>query len=339
MEQEIKFCTTTDSVRIAYSSVGNGPPFVKAANWMNHLEYDWQSPVWSHLLHEFASDHQLIRYDERGTGLSDRDVEDLSLDAFVDDLSAVIDAVGVERFPLFGISQGGPVAVAYANRHPEKVSHLILLGSFVTGWKKAKLSPDDLEKRQAQVTLIKQGWNSKNPAIRQLWTTLCIPEANPEEARSFNDLQQASVSPDNAARIFEAIGDLDVNELLPKLNVPTLVLHSRGDALVPFEEGRRLASLIPNSRFVTLESNNHLLLQHEAAWPVFVTEVRKFLGREKPAEARGTTTRLFRTCPTCSRTYADAEMIYCLDDGTKLTGMETGLADDGANTMILNSKI
>lgn len=339
MEQEIKFSTTGDGVRIAYSSVGEGPPLVKAANWMNHLEYDWQSPVWNHLLHEFASDHQLIRYDERGTGLSDRDVEYLSLDAFVDDLSSVIDAVGVERFPLFGISQGGPVAVAYANRHPEKVSHLILLGSFAAGWKKAKLAPDDLKKRQAQMILIKQGWNSKNPAIRQLWTTLCIPEANPEEARSFNDLQQASVSPDNAARIFEAIGELDVNDILPKLNVATLVFHARGDALVPFEEGRRLASMIPNSRFVTLESNNHLLLQHEPAWQVFASEVRKFLGREKPSLRAYSATQLFKTCPTCSRTYADAEMIYCLDDGSKLTGMETGRADDGANTMILNSKV
>lgn len=339
MEQEIKFCTTSDDVRIAYSSVGNGPPFVKAANWMNHLEYDWQSPVWNHLLHEFASDHQLIRYDERGTGLSDRNVDDLSLDAFVDDLSAVIDAVDIDRFPLFGISQGGPVAVAYASRHPEKVSHLILLGSFAAGWKRAKLAADDLEKRQAQMTLIKQGWNSKNPAIRQLWTTLCIPEGNPEEARSFNELQQASVSPDNAARVFEAIGELDVNELLPKLNVPTLVLHARGDALVPFEEGRRLASLIPNSLFATLESNNHLLLEHEPAWPVFVSEVRKFLGREKPAQVPGTTTRLFKLCPTCRRTYADEDMLYCLDDGSVLTGIETGLADDGANTMILNSKV
>ncbi len=337
MEQEIKFCTTSDNVRIAYSSVGEGPPFVKAANWMNHLEYDWQSPVWNHLLHEFADDHQLVRYDERGTGLSDRNVEDLSLDAFVDDLSSVIEAVGVERFPLFGISQGGPVAVAYANRHPEKVSHLILLGSFATGWKKARLAPDDLEKRQAQMTLIKQGWNSKNPAIRQLWTTLCIPEANPDEAKSFNELQQASVSPDNAARIFEALGELDVHEILPKLNVPTLVFHARGDALVPFEEGRRLASMIPNSRFVTLESNNHLLLQHEAAWHVFASEVRKFLGREKSVTAAGTETRLFKVCPTCSRTYADDTLLYCLDDGTKLTGIEGFIDEEAGKTMILNT--
>ena len=280
MEQEIHFCTTSDNISIAYASVGTGPPFVKAANWMNHLEYDWRSPVWRHLLNEISRDHQLVRYDERGTGLSDRNVRELSLDVFVDDLEAVVDSLGLETFPLFGISQGGPVAAAYAVRHPEKVSHLILFGSFACGWKRSNLSEEILEKRRAQLTLIRQGWNSKNPAIRQLWTTLCIPDGHPDEAESFNELQRESVSPETAARIFDAIGDLDVRDMLPMLDVPTLVLHSRGDAMVQFEEGRRLASMIPRAKFVPLESRNHLLLQHEPAWDTFVGEVRRFLGRE-----------------------------------------------------------
>ncbi|MGB7069927.1 MAG: alpha/beta hydrolase [Pyrinomonadaceae bacterium] len=323
MEQEIKFCSTIDGVSIAYSSVGKGPPFVKAANWMNHLELDWLSPVWSHLLHEFAFDHNLVRYDERGTGLSDRNATtDLSLDAFVNDLESVVDAVGVERFPLFGISQGGPVAVAYASRHPDRVSHLILLGSFAAGWKRAKVDPDVLEKRKAQLTLIRQGWNSKNPAIRQLWTTLCIPNAMPDETESFNTLQKETASREDAARIFEAIGDLDVSEILPSLKIPSLVLHSRGDALVPFEEGRRLASMIPSAKFVSLESSNHILMRHEPAWPIFVTEVRRFLGHEKPIIDAFTETRRFKICSTCRRAYADDSLFYCLDDGTKLTGFD-----------------
>lgn len=278
MEQEIHFCTTSDNVSIAYASVGSGPPFVKAANWMNHLEFDWRSPVWRHLLDEFSSDHQLVRYDERGTGLSDRNVSELSLDVFVDDLAAVVGRLGLEKFPLLGISQGGPVAVAYAIRHPEKVSHLILFGSFASGWKRSNLDEKILENRRAQLTLIRQGWNSKNPAIRQLWTTLCIPDGRPEEAESFNELQRESVSPETAARIFDAIGDLDVREMLPLLEVPVLVLHSRGDSMVQFEEGRRLASMIPRAKFVPLESRNHLLMDHEPAWTVFVEEVRRFLG-------------------------------------------------------------
>lgn len=210
MGQEIHFCFASDKVGIAYSVTGNGTPFVKAANWMNHLEYDWQSPVWRHFLDNFAFDHQLVRYDQRGTGLSDRNISEFSLDRFVDDLEAVVNELDLKRFPLFGISQGGPVAVAYAFRHPEKVSQLIMFGSFATGWKKAGLSKKALENRLAQQTLIKQGWNSRNPAIRQFWTTLCIPDSGLDEAESFNELQRESVSPENAARIFDAIGDLDV---------------------------------------------------------------------------------------------------------------------------------
>ncbi len=331
MEQQIKFCRSADGINIAYSTVGSGPPFVKAGNWMNHLELDWPSPVWSHLLHEFSACNQLIRYDQRGTGLSDQNTTDLTLETFVADLESVVDSVGIERFTLFGISQGGPVALAYAHRHPEKVSHLILLGSFAAGWKRAGLEPGVLEKRQAQVTLIRQGWKSKNPAIRQLWTTLCIPEGSQEEVRSFNDLQRDSVSPENAAAIFEAIGDFDVRSILSELEVPVLVLHSRGDSLVPFEEGRRLAAMIEDAKFAPLDSPNHLLLRHEPAWPVFISEVRKFLGRDMMASG---ISRLFKHCQACGRTYDDDTLVYCLEDGSRLNAITRMTETDEDKTQV-----
>ncbi|MEQ1603744.1 MAG: alpha/beta hydrolase [Pyrinomonadaceae bacterium] len=333
MEQEIRFCKTNDNLSIAYAAVGSGSPFVKVANWLNHLELDWISPVWSHWLDEFLRDQRVIRYDERGTGLSDRNVEDFTLNAFVDDLESVIDAVGVDRFPLLSISQGGPVAIAYAVRFPEKVSHLILYGSFATGWKKGNLAQEDLEKRQAQLALIRQGWDSRNPATRQLFTTMCIPDGNTEELRSFNELQKQSVSGINAARIFEAIGDLDVANLLSDIKVPVIVLHSRYDSLVPFDEGRKLASMIPNAKFVPLESANHLLLRHEPAWAKFVTEVNSFLGRSGPQHPPiGNFKR--HLCRKCNREY-EADMFYCLDDGDRLVELFPKEDDDGQVTRLL----
>jgi hypothetical protein len=170
LEQQIHFCTTIDGVRIAYATVGQGPPLLKAANWLNHLEFDWHSPIWRGLLEEFARDHLLVRYDERGNGLSDWNVESFSFEALVRDLEAVVDAVGLDRFPILGISQGGPVAIAYAVRHPEKVSHLVLYGTYARGWARRGSSPEVIEQRQAQQTLIKLGWGLDNPAFRQLWT-------------------------------------------------------------------------------------------------------------------------------------------------------------------------
>lgn len=318
MEQDIHFCTTSDNVQIAYSTAGSGPPFVKVANWLNHLEEDWKSPIWRHLLDEFSRDHTLVRYDERGNGLSDWNASELSQDAFVSDLESVIDALGVDRFPLLGISQGGAVAIAYAVRHPEKVSHLILFGAFDRGWRKLNLPPEATAKREAQLGLIQHGWGSKNPATRQFFTTLVIPDGSPEEAASFNDLQRASTSPENAARLFEAFGMIDVHDLLPLVTVPTLVFHSRNDALINFESGRRIAAAVPGAKFVPLESNNHILLRNEPSWQIFVDEVRRFIGRESTANEPETQVLKFKTCPSCSRAYADDSLSYCLDDGTPL---------------------
>ena len=179
MEQQIHFCTTHDGVQIAYAIVGQGPPLVKAANWLSHLEWDWQSPIWRHLLREFSRDQTFIRYDERGNGLSDWNVSDLSFNAWVEDLESVVNAAKVDRFPLLGISQGGAVAIAYAVRHPEKVSHLILYGAYARGWI-TRDSADEIEQRQAQLTLVRLGWGKDNPAFRQLWTSLYAPDATPE---------------------------------------------------------------------------------------------------------------------------------------------------------------
>jgi pimeloyl-ACP methyl ester carboxylesterase/tRNA A-37 threonylcarbamoyl transferase component Bud32 len=280
MEQQIHFCTTDDSVRIAYATVGEGPPLVKAANWLSHLEFDWRSPVWRHLLTEFARDHTFIRYDERGNGLSDWNVSDLSFDAWVEDLDSVVEAANLDRFPLLGISQGGAVAIAYAVRHPEKVSHLILYGAYARGWAKRD-SPEEIEQRQAALTLVRLGWGKDNPAFRQLWTSLYAPDATPEQAQSFNDMQRVSTSPDNAVKLMNIMANIDVTDLLPQVKVPTLVLHCRDEAGVPFEEGRKIAGTIPGALFVPLDGRNHLLLEGDPSWGTFVIEVRQFLGTEE----------------------------------------------------------
>jgi len=279
-EQEIRFCTSSDGVGIAYTSVGEGPPLVKAANWLNHLEFDWQSPIWRHVFSELSRDHQLVRYDERGNGLSDWDVEDISFEAFVRDLEAVVDAAGLDRFALLGISQGCPVSIVYAIRHPERVSKLVLYGGYAIGW--AKRSAQDKERGEAIVELIRQGWGQDNPAFRQIFTSQMMPTATQEQMQWFNELQRNTTSPDNAARLRLAMGQIDVTSQLPQVSTPTLVLHARGDAVAPFDGGRKIAAMIPGARFVPLESANHLLVESEPAWPRFLAEVRGFLSRPAP---------------------------------------------------------
>ncbi|HEX6622614.1 MAG TPA: alpha/beta fold hydrolase, partial [Pyrinomonadaceae bacterium] len=277
-EQEIRFCTSADGARIAYAVVGSGPPLVKAANWLSHLEFDWRSPVWRHWLRELSRGRTLIRYDERGCGLSDRDAEEFTVDAWVRDLEAVVEAAGLERFPMLGISQGASIAIAYAVRHPEKVSHLILYGGYARGRLRRNPSQRQIEEAEILLQLVKVGWGQENPAFRQVFTTLFIPEGTPEQLRWFNELQRVSSSPEGAARILNGFHVIDVCDLAIQVNVPTLVLHGRGDLCVPFDEGRLLASLVPGARFVPLESNNHVLLESEPAWRHFLTEVRDFIG-------------------------------------------------------------
>jgi pimeloyl-ACP methyl ester carboxylesterase/DNA-binding winged helix-turn-helix (wHTH) protein len=278
VQNQIHFCTASDGVRIAYSTVGEGPPLLKAANWLNHLQYDWESPIWSHLLRELAAEHRLIRYDERGNGLSDWDVEDISFEAFVRDLESVIEATCLDRFALLGISQGCAVSIAYAVRHPERVSRLVLYGGYARGRRKRD-SAMEAEQADALLTLMRQGWGQENPAFRQIFTSLFVPGANPDQVQWYNDLQRRTASPENAVRIRRAMNEIDVMSLLPQVTVPTLVLHCRDDAVVPFSEGRILAAGIRGARFVALEGCNHLILEGDPARHRFLDEVRNFLRR------------------------------------------------------------
>jgi pimeloyl-ACP methyl ester carboxylesterase/DNA-binding winged helix-turn-helix (wHTH) protein len=276
LRQDIRFCTAPDATRIAYAEVGRGLPLVKTANWLSHLEYDWQSPVWKHLLHALAANHRLVRYDARGNGLSDWEVDDISLDAFVHDLESVVEATGLQCFDLLSMSQGCAVSIAYAVRHPERVRHLVLYGGFARG-KRRRGSSRDLEQSDALLTLMRQGWGQENPAFRQIFTSLFIPGGTAEQMQWFNDLQRITTSPENAVRIRQAVDDIDVSELLPQVKAPTLVLHCRNDAVHPFDEGRRLAAGIPGARFVALEGSNHVILEGDPSWPRFIEEISNFL--------------------------------------------------------------
>jgi pimeloyl-ACP methyl ester carboxylesterase/DNA-binding SARP family transcriptional activator len=282
---DVRFCHAADGVRIAYASVGNGPPLVWAAHWLSHLAFSWESPIWRHWTQEFARDRDFIHYDERGNGLSDWASPDFSLDAFVRDLEAVVDALGLERFALIGSSKGGPTAIAYAARHPERVSRLVLYGAFAQGWR-VRGDAAEIARREALIALMRHGWAQDNPAFRQVLTSLLLPDATREEMGWFNDLQRIATSAENAARLQRALGDLSVVDLLPEVAAPTLVLHCRDDNSIPFSEGELIARRIPRARFVPLEGRNHVLLERDPAWEHFVREVRGFLGEARPIPRR-----------------------------------------------------
>ncbi len=276
--QQIRFCTAPDGVRIAYSTVGSGYPLLKAANWLNHIDLEWNSPVWRHWIRELGARHSFIRYDERGNGLSDWNVPDMSFEAWVRDLETVVEAAGVEQFALMGISQGASVAVAYTVRHPERVSHLILLGGYSRGWEH-RGRQDAIEARRALKTLVRLDWGKQNPAFARMFASAYIPEAtSPDHESWLTDLQHISTSPENAAAIMDTCDVINVRELLPRVRRPTLVFHCDRDRVIPAEEGRILASEIPDARFVPLSGANHLILEEEPAWRVFLQEVGSFLG-------------------------------------------------------------
>jgi pimeloyl-ACP methyl ester carboxylesterase len=258
---------------------------VKTANWLSHLEYDWVSPVWRHWLTELSGRHTLVRYDERGCGLSDWAADDNTFDAWVRDLEAVVDTLGLERFPMLGISQGGPVAIAYAAKHPERVSRLILYGTYARGRSKRDQSEDQLDQAVLK-QMLPLGWGRDNPAFRQFFGRLFLPDGTPEQIAWFADLQRHSATPENGARIFAECGDIDVVDVARQVDVPTLVIHASADAVVPFSAGRALASIIPGATFVPLWGRNHLLLETEPGWSRFVQEVRQFLEPDRgPASA------------------------------------------------------
>jgi pimeloyl-ACP methyl ester carboxylesterase/DNA-binding winged helix-turn-helix (wHTH) protein len=277
--QRTYFCKAEDGTRLAYGRLGDGPPLVRAANWLSHLELDWRFKVWRHWLDLFSRRHTLVRYDARGNGLSDWAPPELSFDRFVSDLGTVFDAAAVQRAPLVGLSQGASVAVAYAARHPERVSALVLIGGCARGWR-AKNKPRLTRAFEAMMVLMRQGWGGRNAAFRQIFTTTFFPEASQELAEEFNELQRLTTTPDNAADLLSALGDIDIREELGRVRVPTLVLHSSDDAVVPMKDGLELASGIAGARFVPLESRNHVVLPTEPAWARFSQEIETFLAQE-----------------------------------------------------------
>ena len=278
--QQIRFLKTADDTTLAYSTAGSGYPLVKAANWLSHLEFDLVSPVWRHWWSELSRRYRLIRYDERGCGLSDWDVDEFSVEAWVDDLESVAKAAGVERFALLGISQGASVAISYAVRHPEKVSHLILYGGFAQGRLKRGSPPGLEEEAMLLKNLIRVGWGQENPAFRKIFASLFVPDATAEQIEAFDALQRASTSPGNAERFIEAFNNIDVVEQAKQVRVPTLVMHARHELEIPMAQGRLLASTIPGARFVPLESRNHIIGGSESAWGQFLQELARFLPPE-----------------------------------------------------------
>jgi DNA-binding SARP family transcriptional activator/pimeloyl-ACP methyl ester carboxylesterase len=275
--QAIHFCSTPDGVRLAYGVSGQGPPLVKASNWLTHLDYDWESPVWRHWWRGLSRRHTLIRYDERGCGLSDWDVSDFNLDAWVRDLETVVDTLGIERFPLLGISQGGAIAIRYAALHPERVTRLVLYGTGAQGRRAKARTPAELEALDGLIALMRASWGADQPLFHTLYNGMFMPDAPIEQWRAFDELQKKTASPDNAARLWEAFQRNDVVEEAKALDLPTLILHARSERARPYADAEALANLIRGSRLVALESNNHILQEHEPAFAQFLDEVDRYL--------------------------------------------------------------
>jgi pimeloyl-ACP methyl ester carboxylesterase/DNA-binding CsgD family transcriptional regulator len=279
--QQVRFCTAADGVGLAYAVHGQGPPIVRAATWLTHLDFDWESPVWRHWLAELGSDHTLVRYDERGCGLSDRELGELGVDTSVGDLETVVDAAGVDRFTLLGGSQGAAIALVYAARHPERVSRLILYGGYARGrmWR----GHEARAHAEAMASAIRAGWTDANPTFRHLFSMLYLPAGTAEQMAWYDELQRRSTSSEIAVRLYEARNAINVVDAASRVATPTLIAHAREDRVVPVEEGRLLATRIPEARFVLLESANHVLLSDEPAWAAFVAEFRAFLGSKPVA--------------------------------------------------------
>lgn len=292
LRQKIAFCTTGDGVRLAYATMGDGPVLIKAANWITHLETDPASPVWGHWLREVSRRHRFIRYDLRGCGLSDRDVPDMSFDLWLRDFEAVIDASKVERFSLLGVSGASTIAIAYAAKHPERVERLVILNGCVRGrLRRTMLSDKQQEHYDTSFKLVELGWDKENPSARYAFWSQRLPGARPEQLQRITELARGCTSPENAIRILHIFSSADVSALASRVRCPTLVFHSTGDEETHFDEGRLVASLIPDARFVPLNSKNHAVLEHEPAWKVVVEELRAFLPRARPAIFGELTTR------------------------------------------------
>lgn len=276
--QRIRFLRTGDGVRLAWAEAGRGPTVVKAANWLTHLEYEWESPIWRHWIRFFTDHFRFVRYDERGCGMTDWNTQDLSFEKQLLDLEQVIDAAACqEPFTMLGVSQGGAQCIRYIARHPGRVSRLILYGAYAQGWAR-RSDPAGAREYDSIAELMRVGWGRNNPVFRQVFTSRFVPDATDEQLAWFNELCLKSASGETAADVFQSRSHIDVLALLPEVRVPTLVLHARGDAAVPLSQGHVLASGLPNAQFVELDSQNHILLEHEPAWTRFKDAVLEFTG-------------------------------------------------------------
>jgi pimeloyl-ACP methyl ester carboxylesterase/transcriptional regulator with XRE-family HTH domain len=275
-QQTVAFTQASDGVKLAYGSVGHGPVVVKASNWMNHVETDFDNPIWAELFAGIVRTHRLIHYDGRGIGLSDWQVDEVSFEAFVRDLEAVIDASGAKRVSLLGVSMGGATAMAYAARHPERVEKLILHGTFATGRRRRRTNVD-AEKAELFLSLMRNGWGTADSAFMKAFACLYFPRASTGDLGWFVELQNRSANASNAVRIRDACDALDVADQLASVTASTLVTHSRSDLVVPMEQGRAVAAAIPGARFVALDTDNHLVMPDDPAWPRFIDAVERHL--------------------------------------------------------------
>lgn len=276
MRPQVRFCTASDGVRLAYAISGEGPPLVRAPHWFTHLEHDWTNPAMRPWVEDLSKRYRLLRFDQRGTGLSDREVPEISTEAHMRDLECVVDAAGYERFALLGLSQGAAFAIAYAANHPERVTHLAVSGGFARGWARRGYPQERIDGLQMQEKLIELGWGGDDPSFRQVFSSIFMPDAPVEAIRAFNDFMPLTSSAKTAASIFSKNSRIDVQDEARRVKCPTLVLHSRGDRRIPLEEGRLVAGLIPGARFVTLETGNHLMMQDEPAWRDFLDALAGF---------------------------------------------------------------
>jgi len=284
MNQSIRFCKTADGVQLAYATSGEGPPLVLSATWISHLEHQWRSLSWRPWLDAITREHRVLRYDSRGCGLSEREVDDVSFENWIRDFECVVDAAAFPRFALVATCQGGPIAIEYAARHPERVSRLVLYGTFARG-RLRRGQPHQAEKARVLLDMTRLGWGQENHAFLQTWASSFQPGGTVEHFRSWASQHRAAATPETAARLMAISWDVDVREAASRIKCPVLVVHPERDAVVPIEEGRLLASLIPDCRFVQLDSDNHLLLANEPAWPRLFAEVRDFLAEPDRASA------------------------------------------------------
>ena len=275
-QSPVRYVLSGDGISIAYADVGTGYPMVFAGSWMTHLEKDWENPMTKHFLTHLAEDFSIIRYDQRGIGMSDWDGISYTVDKIVDDMARVIDKYDHEKVALFGASQGAVASIAYATQHPDRVSHLVLHGAYVRG-RRRRNNPEAEAQSEALATLIRQSWAAKNPAFRQMITSMFMPESSPEEAKWFNDFQMMSSTAENMCKVRDFYDDVDISDMLEKVCTPTLVIHCSDDVISPITEGKFIASRIKKSEFVLLKSNNHMIFENEADFPHFLSSIRRFI--------------------------------------------------------------